>query len=368
MLDVRVWLFWALTTLVVASSTRNPLYVILLLLVTTVVGVACAPDRGRRVPLSPLRFAAVAVPLSALFNSLTVHVGDTVLLRLPDWLPLLGGPVTLEAFVFGATNGLTLTAIFSGFAVFNQVTPVRDLVQLAPRAFHEAGVVLSIALTFVPQTTRSLNRIREAQAVRGHRVRGLRDWLPIVMPLLVSGLERSMGLAEAMVARGYGAVSDRAQPLRTQVVLAMGLLALLGGWLAFLFRPSWKEFAVGTMLGGAVLIVGVVWLAGRTVHHTVYRRRRWTARDTLSVLGCGLMLAVVLLPLPLIDRGTLYYAPYPRVTLPVFDPLIGLGLLGLLVPAVIITGGRADHVQLLRSKKGDWDDQNLDQEQARGDA
>jgi len=299
----------------------------------------------------------VAVPLAALFNGLTAHLGDTVLFRLPDWLPLLGGPVTLEALVFGATNGLTLAAIFSGFAVFNQVTPARDLVQLAPRAFHEAGVVLSIALTFIPQTTRSLNRIREAQAVRGHRVRGLRDWLPIIVPLLVSGLERSMGLAEAMVARGYGAVSDRAQPLRTQGLLALGLLALLGGWLVFLFLPSWEGVATGVMVVGAGTIIGVVWLAGQSVSHTTYRKRRWTARDTLAVLGCGLTLAVVLLPLPITDSGTLYYAPYPRLALPTFDPFIGLGLLGLLVPAVIITAGQADHVQLPRSKKGDWGDQ-----------
>ena len=131
--------------------------------------------------------------------SIEVFRGDTVLLHLPDWLPLLGGPVTLESLAYGATNGLTLTVIFGGFAVLNRVTPVRDLVQFAPRAFHEAGVVLSIAFTFIPQTTRSLARIREAQAVRGHRARGLRDWLPIVVPLLVSGLERSVGLAEAMV-------------------------------------------------------------------------------------------------------------------------------------------------------------------------
>jgi energy-coupling factor transport system permease protein len=364
MLDARAWLLWALTVLVTASSARNPFYVVLLLMVTVVVIVACAPAQGRQAPLSPLRFAAVAVPLSALFNGLTVHVGDTVFFRLPEWIPLLGGPVTLEALVFGATNGLTLTAIFSGFAVVNQVTPVRDLVRLTPRAFHEAGVVLSIALTFIPQTTRSLSRIREAQAVRGHRVRGLRDWLPIVVPLLVSGLERSMGLAEAMVARGYGSVSERAQPLRTQGLLVLGLLALLGGWLAFLFLPSWRGVATGVMVLGAALIVGIVWLAGRSVRHTTYRERRWAARDTLAVLGCGVTLAVVTLPLPLMDQGTLYYSPYPRVTLPVFDPFIGLGLLGLLVPAAMTTGVRADHVQFLRSEKEDWGDQNSGQGQA----
>ena len=335
MLDARVWLLWALTALVVASSTRNPLYIVLLLLIVALVGITCAVGRVANPLYMPLRFAAVAIPLAALFNGLTAHLGDTVLLRLPDWLPLLGGPVTLEALVFGAINGLTLTVIFGAFAVFNQVTPVRDLVRLTPRAFHEAGVVLSIALTFIPQTTRSLTRIREAQAVRGHRVRNLRDWLPIVVPLLVSGLERSMGLAEAMVARGYGAVSDRANPLRTQGLLALGLFALLGGWLAWLFRPSWRGVALGTMVVGAALIAGVLWLAGRAVTRTAYRTHRWTVHDTLVGLGCGLTLAAILLPLPWVDRATLYYTPYPRLTLPLFDSLIGLGLLGLLVPATV---------------------------------
>jgi energy-coupling factor transport system permease protein len=343
MLDARAWLLWALTVLVTASSTRNPLYVVLLLLITMVAGVTCAPELDRRGALLPLRFAAVAIPMAALFNGLTAHLGDTV----PDGLPLLGGPVTLEALAFGAMNGLTLTTIFGGFTVFNRVTPARDLVRLTPRAFHEAGVVLSIALTFIPQTTRSLARIREAQAVRGHRVRGLRDWLPIFVPLLVSGLERSMGLAEAMVARGYGAVSDREQPLRTQVLLAAGLFALLGGWLGFLFLPSWKGVGLGLMAVGTGVIATVLWLAGRTVSHTTYRTRRWTVRDTLAVLGCGLALAVILVRLPLVDRSTLYYSPYPALTspglaLPAFDPFIGLGLLGLLAPAVVCTEGQAD--------------------------
>jgi energy-coupling factor transport system permease protein len=272
----------------------------------------------------------IAVPLSALFNGLTVHFGDTVLLAMPDWLPLLSGPVTLEAVVFGAVNGLTLTVIFSSFAIFNVVTPVRDLVKLTPRAFHEAGVVLSIALTFVPQTARSLQRIREAQAVRGHRIRGLRDWLPIVVPLLTSGLERSMGLAEAMVARGYGAVFDQRQPLRDQGLLALGLLALLAGWLAYLFWPSRQLIAAGMMLLGALLILAVVWLTGRSVSHTVYRTRRWTHRDTATLLGCALTLAVAVT-----QREALYYSPYPRLTAPSFNPLIGLGLLGLIAPALL---------------------------------
>jgi energy-coupling factor transport system permease protein len=330
MLDARVWLLWALTTLVTASSTRNPLYVIILLLMATVVGGTCATGEGRRAPLSPLRFATIAVPLSALFNALTVHFGDTVLFRLPEWLPLIGGPITLEALAFGTVNGLTLTVVFSAFSVFNQVTPIRDLIKLTPRAFHEGGVVLSIALSFIPQTTRSLNRIREAQAVRGHRVRGVRDWLPIFVPLLVSGLERAMGLAEAMVARGYGAVSDEGQPLRRQGLLALGLLALLGGWLAYLFRPSLRMGSIGVMVAGVALIGVVVWLTGRAVQNTVYRARHWTLGDTLTAFSCALTLSVALT-----QREALYYSPYPHPELPQFDPWVGLGILGLLVPAIV---------------------------------
>jgi hypothetical protein len=92
---------------------------------------------------------------------------------------------------------------------------------------------------------------------------------------------------------------------------------------------------MGAMVAGGGLIVGALRLAGRAVHHTTYRTHHWTTRDTLIVLGCGLTLVAVLVPLPVTDRGTLYYAPYPRLTLPTFDPFIGLGLLGLLLPAVL---------------------------------
>ena len=336
MFDARVWLIWALTTLAAASSTRNPLYIIVLLLITTVVSATCPEGEGRRAPLSPLRFATFAVPLSTVFNALTVHFGDTALFRLPHWLPLMGGTITLEAMSFGAVNGLTLTVIFSAFSVFNQVTPVRDLIKLAPRAFHEGGVVLSIALTFIPQTARSLNRIRDAQAVRGHRVRGVRDWVPIVVPLLVSGLERAMGLAEAMVARGYGAVSNEAQPVRSAGVLVLGLLALLGGWLAYLFRPAWQTGAVGTMIVGAALVGVVVWLTGRGVRHTVYRARHWTLGDSLVLAGCAVTLSIALT-----QPTALQYSPYPRLELPPFAPFVGLGMLGLLVPAVVTMGHEA---------------------------
>jgi energy-coupling factor transport system permease protein len=334
MLDARATLVWALTTLVVASSTRNPLYVILVLLCAMVLEEVPGHTRGSRGTPSSVRFALVAVPLAAVFSALTVRFGDTVLLVLPDWLPVLGGIVTAEAFVSGAINGLTLTAIFSAFNAFNRATSVRDVVRLAPRAFHETGVVISIALTFIPQTVRSLGRIREAQAVRGHRVRRLRDWLPIFVPLLISGLERAMGLAEAMVARGYGATSERRHSARTQGALVLGLLLVLAGWLGYLIFPAWRVLALAALLGGVAITLALVWTLGRSVPHTTLHEQRFTWRDGLVLGGCALALAVYVAPLPLGGKEGLAYTAYPRISLPQFDPMIGLATLGLVAPGL----------------------------------
>jgi energy-coupling factor transport system permease protein len=330
MADARAWLLWALTVLLAASYNRNPLYSVLLLLVVMWAHAGCVPaEEQDAAPLTPLRFALIAVPLAALFNALSSSIGTTVLFDLPVGLPLVGGAVTLEALVFGAINGLNLTVIFVGFTTFNRALTTRALLRLTPRAFHESGVVLSIALTFVPQTLKNLARIREAQAVRGHRVQGIRDWIPILTPLLVSALERALALAESMVARGYAAVA-RTIHLRIRLLLALGLLTVLGGWLAYLFAPVAQAAALVVSALGVALLGGALWLAGRAVRHTVYRPRRWRARDTLIVVGC-----LPLLFLLFTRRAVVTYSPYPTLTLPPFNAVIGLSILGLLVPAFL---------------------------------
>lgn len=343
MLDARTWLLWACTVLVIASAARNPLYALVVLGSTQVVYLMYAPLGASQRPAASARWILSVLILTALFNVLSVHLGDTVLFHLPHWLPWIGGAITAEALVFGLLNGLVLSAILSAFMVFNQVVPVRDLVRVTPRAFHEVGVVLSIALTFIPQTLSSLQRIREAQAVRGHRSRSLRDWLPIVVPLFISGLERSMTLAEAMVARGYGAVSDRPHSWRLQLLVVLGLFLLVIGWGLWLFVPAskalpvpWRtlllSLALVGMIGGAACICGALWLAGRRVQYTAYRPRRWNYADLWVAGGCALTWVVTFLPLPGVNRTSLAYNPYPRLSWPVFDPFIGVGLLGLLMP------------------------------------
>lgn len=344
-LHAGAWLVWITAVILLLTATRNPWYLGLCLLwigVTHWAVLASGHALQSAGPLlSPLRFGLLVIPVAALLNALFVHVGEFRLMTLPTRLPLIGGPITLEALSFGALNGIVLTGLFAAFAVLNLVTPVHDLIQLTPRAYYPVAVTLAIAVTFVPVTLRQADQIREAQAVRGHRLRGLRSWLPLFLPLLSSGLERALTLAEAMVARGFAAQRTAGprsiNPAWTQALLLGSIVLLGGGWL---LRLVWQLPLVGSlaMIAGAAAFLLALWLAGRNHPHTVYRplRRR---RQEWAVSALGVVAAALfLLPLPGLDRSSLGWYPYPALSLPGFAPLLGLGTWALLAPAVLYLG------------------------------
>lgn len=330
--DVRAWLVWLVAASVATLVARNPLYTIIILLVARVVYAACRLP-GQGVQLVLWRIGLIIVLFSTLFNALMVHVGETVLFRLPSGLWLVGGPVTLEAAVYGAINGLILVALLAVFLTFNSVVTVAELVRLTPRALHNLGVVVLIAMTYIPETRQQWQRIQEAQAVRGHQLRGVRDWQPILIPLLIGSLERAMNLAETMVARGYGATAGTERGLLSQLLLLAALVLALGGW-ALSFWFLWPGRLL--LLAGAAVAILLYWQLGRSVMHTQYRPSPWRWRDSLLVAVGLLSLMLVVVPLPFVDRTTLFYSPYPALSLPAFDPVIGLGLSLLAAPALLV--------------------------------
>lgn len=340
------WVAWLLATVTALLSTNNPLYLaVILLCIAAVLRAGRAQAFAPALPLSPWRFGLIVVTLSAAFNGLMAHFGQTVLFTLPAALPLLGGPVTLEAIVYGAINGLVLTGIFAAFLVLYQAVPTYALVRMIPRAFYPVGVVLSVAIAYVPTTLAQFGQIREVQRVRGHAVRGARDWLPLAMPLLVSGLERAMQLAEAMTARGFGSdgATEGAAPSRAQksarLLLAAGLAALLAGVVARLLGAAGKSD--GLIAAGGLCVAAALWLLGRRIRRTVYRPQPWTAASGLLVAGALLTAAVFLLPLPGLDRASLNWTPYPVLKPPVVDWMIVAGAtLGLLTPVLAASAFR----------------------------
>ena len=343
MIHTAAWLAWLLVALAAFSLTRNPLYLLVLLLCVLFVSLWLRKDnRSSQPAINPLRFTLILIGLGALFNALTSHYGATILFTIPGSLPLLSGALTLESLVYGATNGLILAGMFASFSVLNQALPMRALVRLIPRAYYPVALVTSIAVTYLPSTLRLSHQIREAQEIRGHQLRSWRDWLPLLMPLLVGGLEHAMQLAEAMTARGYLSALAPASPpparfgrgpawlIRLQrswprLLLLLGLLLLSLGWLWRL--SGGNGFGLALLLAGALFILGVIFHQGRQSPRSSYRRQPWQLRDSLVVLFALLLLLALL-------RFPLAYSPYPALTLPPFEPLLGLAILGLLAPVI----------------------------------
>lgn len=333
------WLAWLAAIVAALTVTRNPIYIGLILLwigVTTKLAEWIGGDSLQRtvIPLSPFYFWLVVVTFSALFNALSVHVGSNVLFTLPRGLPLVGGPITLEALLYGALNGLVLTGLYAAFVLVNRVLSIRQIVQIIPRAYYALAVVVAIAVTFVPATLRQFRQIREAQAVRGHRVAGLRSWLPLLLPLLTGGMERALQLAEAMMARGFAGGEASPTGVWTRVTLLAGLALFM---LGLLLRLVWGLATAGLamLLVGAALVIVAIWGAGRRRPHTVYRPMPWAGRDWVVSVGALITMGIFLVELPGIDRTSIYYFPYPTLTWPTFSLVVGVSTWGLLGPAVV---------------------------------
>ena len=329
------WLLWLAAAIVPALATRNPLYLAILLLETAILYLAL----GTRSPLATswglfLRAGLLLWAITFVFDALTAHYGATTLFSLPRRWPMIGGRITLEAAVFGATNGLALATLLLVFATFNALVDHHRLLRLVPPSLYQVGLVISIAMTFVPHTAASLKDIREAQAVRGHRFRGLRDLLPLFMPLVTSGLERAIQLAEAMEARGIGraAPPTQASSRLHKLALSAATLVCCIGLFGYSYSIMGRWPMLGLIASGLALLFLTLHRMGRGASRTRYRRELWRRCDTIVAVASGAALAAFLTLLALSPEA-LAYPVYPRVTWPPFEPLVGLALLPLVVPA-----------------------------------
>jgi biotin transport system permease protein len=129
------------------------------------------------------------------------------------WLVVIFALQALLADVVTAavTVSRLLTLVLAA-AVVTATTRVSDMVRLVERVCRplawvgvrpaRIGLVLAMALRFIPLIAERADRIREAQAARGGTTRGLRGLATLVVPLLVQVLQLATTVSEALDARG----------------------------------------------------------------------------------------------------------------------------------------------------------------------
>jgi hypothetical protein len=151
-------------------------------------------------------------------------------------------------------------------------------------------------------------------------------------------MERSMNLAEAMEARGFSRSTASAQglpPLLAQSGIAGGLGLLLVGGTMFAFAPDLPLLGWLLLGLGLGLVALTLWASSRGSRRTRYRRSVWRARDTPLAIVAGAVHGILLV-FRFVAPSLLAYTPFMLISMPDFDPLMGLTLAALVAPAIIV--------------------------------
>lgn len=223
----------------------HPLY-LLVLAAAAVAGTASSG--GKQTLRQLLRLAGPLVGTVILFNVLISRSGQTALVS--------GLPFSREALAYGTVMGLRLFTLLAGWAVFSLTVPIEELLGHSRLFSGRAGLVISLGVRLFPLLLEEQRRITEAMRSRGVRFAGipwsrrLANSLAVWQPLLLTTLERSWQLGEAMLARGY--VGGRRYPWHElawqqedklvlaglAVTLGAAIGALATGAASFTFYPA----------------------------------------------------------------------------------------------------------------------------------
>lgn len=177
------------------------------------------------------------IPLIVLF---LIQIPFVLLARVQkQWVRSLRGAAFLATFIFVInivtsffTNNNTLTAfniesalamtlrfvvLVESFSVFF-LTTSPDHLGLAleqTKVPYEFAFAFTTAVRFVPVLAEEAQTIMDAQKARGLELekggllKRIRNYIPVLIPLIVSAIRRSLELAEAMESRAWGATKKR---------------------------------------------------------------------------------------------------------------------------------------------------------------
>lgn len=162
-------------------------------------------------------------------------IAELPILPLPSWMAgiRIGGVITQERLWASLQEGLVITSVIALFGAAVSLTSPHKALRVLPVMVYEYGVALVIATSSLPQLVASYSRIKGARILRGDEKPKFRA---IALPLLEEALAKSLDLAAAMDARGYGVQRKRSRykPIKWRgadsAILASGVLWALTIW------------------------------------------------------------------------------------------------------------------------------------------
>lgn len=340
-LHPAAWWAWALMVAAAALRTTNPLVLgIMLASVALVVVARRRPTPWARTFTTFLALGAgVMVLRLALQLVFAPSAPGQVLVRLPEAeLPAwaagvrVGGPVTAEALLRAAYEGLRLLVLLAAVGAAGSLAEPYRLLRSLPAALHEAGVALSVALTVAPQAGAASARVRDARRLRGRPTRGLAAVRGVALPVLEGALDRSVELAASMDARGFGRRGALAPGRRrlARAASAAGLLAFALATYGILDTGAATGFGVPLLVAGAAL-VSLALVAGGGSRRTRYRPDPWSGPEwATAASGAAVLVGVVAAARLGVDLA----AP-ARPELPALPLLPAVAALAAAAPAVL---------------------------------
>ncbi|MER5445317.1 energy-coupling factor transporter transmembrane component T [Streptomyces sp. NPDC002764] len=338
------WWLWSLALGTAATRTGNPLLLALLIAVSAYVVSTCRPHApDARSYTAFLRLALAVLLIRLLFAAAlgSPVPGTHTLLTLPE-VPLphwaqgirLGGEVTAESLLFALYDGLRLAALLVCVGAANALANPARLLKSLPGALYETGVAVVVALTFAPNLIADVHRLRAARRLRGRPDSGVRGLLQVGLPVLEGALERSVALAAAMDARGYGRTAEVPAPVRrtTTALTLGGLLGVCAGTYGLLTAEA-GTYGLPLLLAGVIASLAGLRLGGRRSLRTRYRPDPWDARAWL-VTASGAVPAVLLTLAAATDPAALAPAVVP-LTAPTLPLWPAAAVLMALLPAFV---------------------------------
>ncbi|MBM5805583.1 MAG: energy-coupling factor transporter transmembrane protein EcfT [Candidatus Verstraetearchaeota archaeon] len=131
-----------------------------------------------------------------------------------------------DAVISGISMSIRFIALISIFSVFFLTTSPEDLTQsmVQVRIPYDYALTFNMAMRFVPTLSREAQIIMDAQKSRGlemekgNLIRRIKNYIPVLIPLIISSFRRAELVADAMESRAFGASKKRT----SLYVLALG--------------------------------------------------------------------------------------------------------------------------------------------------